>query len=98
MSKRFGKDVVYIDVSRGLYLTMGQLLFLRNIMFSKERYSLKDYNGYVSQCALYNKVSDAYEEDKDSCEFFWDDDDESMFFKYPKEGKVSSIITTFSAI
>ncbi len=98
MSRKQDKRIFYIDRVRGLYLTLGQLTFLRNIMFSTSPYSIADYNAYVAQCALYNKVSDAYKEDGASCSFFWDDEDSSLFFKYPKEGKVSSIITNFSAL
>jgi hypothetical protein len=98
MGKYSSKNKLYLNRPKDLYITGSQAVFLKNIMFSESPYSLKDYTSYIHKCVLYNKISDIYDEDGDACTFFWDEDDSSLIFTYPKDGKVSDALGSLSSL
>lgn len=82
-----------IFVAEGKYIYRYQFRFLKNIIKSEPTFSSNSMKEYIDKFVVYNLISDLEKQDEGIASLVWYEDEETVAFQFPQDGKVMSELT-----
>jgi len=82
---------IFLDV--GKYIYRYQFRFLKNIIKGDRTFSSVDLKDYIDKFIIYNLISDIEYLDKDAASLVWFEEQETVAFQFPQEGKIRTALS-----
>ena len=81
----------------GFYVTSAQINFFANRWKRRpnRQDNFADFVKYINFCKFYNCVSDCMDKDSKSACMYWDQEAETIGFKFPANGKVAKLVKKY---
>ena len=83
-------DKIFVDV--GKYIYRYQFRFLRNIIKTDATFTSSQLSEYMDKFVVYNLISDIEEKDQSAASLVWFEEEESVAFQFPQEGKIRTAL------
>ena len=79
----------------GMYITAGQMQFFLNQRGGQKKFASgsDEFFRYYYKCGVYNLIWDMMEMDPDCATMYWDEDSDSVAYKFPPNGEVAQELT-----
>jgi len=84
------KHKIFLDV--GKYIYRYQFRFLKNIIKSDHTFTSSNLKEYIDKFIIYNLISDIEYMDKDAASLVWFEEEQSVAFQFPQDGKISDAL------
>jgi len=78
---------IFLDV--GKYIYRYQFRFLKNIIKSDRTFTSTNLKEYIDKFIVYNLISDIEYMDNDAASLVWFEEEQSVAFQFPQEGKIA---------
>jgi hypothetical protein len=82
---------IFLDV--GKYIYRYQFRFLKNIIKSDRTFTSSNLREYMDKFIIYNLISDIEYMDNDAASLVWFEEEESVAFQFPQEGKITQALS-----
>ncbi len=82
---------IFLDV--GKYIYRYQFRFLKNIIKSDRTFTSTNLKEYIDKFIVYNLISDIEYMDNDAASLVWFEEEESVAFQFPQEGKIRTALS-----
>ena len=82
---------IFLDV--GKYIYRYQFRFLKNIIKSDRTFTSTNLKEYIDKFIIYNLISDIEYMDNDAASLVWFEEEESVAFQFPQEGKIRTALS-----
>jgi len=82
---------IFLDV--GKYIYRYQFRFLKNIIKSDRTFTSSNLKEYIDKFIVYNLISDIEYMDNDAASLVWFEEEESVAFQFPQEGKIRTALS-----
>ena len=86
------KHKIYLDTTKYVYAY--QFRFLKNIIKTDHTFSSSDLRESMDKFVVYNIISDIEESDTGSASLVWFEDDSTIAYQFPQEGKIVSVLSS----
>ena len=84
------KHKIFLDV--GKYIYRYQFRFLKNIIKTDTAFNSADLKEYIDKFIIYNLISDIEYMDKDAASLVWFEEEQSVAFQFPQDGKITTAL------
>tara|TARA_R110000824_G_scaffold258240_1_gene447255 strand:+ start:269 stop:592 length:324 start_codon:yes stop_codon:yes gene_type:complete len=85
------KHKIFLDV--GKYIYRYQFRFLKNIIKTDTTFNSADLKEYIDKFIIYNLISDVEDLDKDAASLVWFEEEQSVAFQFPQDGKITTALS-----
>ena len=85
------KHKIFLDV--GKYIYRYQFRFLKNIIKSDLTFTSVNLKEYIDKFIIYNIISDIEYMDGNAASLVWFDEEQSVAFQFPQEGKIAKALS-----
>ena len=85
------KHKIFLDV--GKYIYRYQFRFLKNIIKTDTTFNSANLKEYIDKFIIYNLISDIEYMDKDAASLVWFEEEQSVAFQFPQEGKIAKALS-----
>ena len=84
------KHKIFLDV--GKYIYRYQFRFLKNLIKSDHTFTSSNLKEYIDKFIIYNLISDIEFMDKDAASLVWFEEEQSVAFQFPQDGKITTAL------
>tara|TARA_R100000008_G_C3463999_1_gene105607 strand:- start:237 stop:557 length:321 start_codon:yes stop_codon:yes gene_type:complete len=80
----------------GLYITAAQMQFFLNRPSGEKKFvdGSDEFFDYFYKCAIYNIIWDQLDKDPACASIYWNEEEENLAVKFPKDGSVAKELKT----
>ena len=82
---------IFLDV--GKYIYRYQFRFLKNIIKSDHTFTSSNLKEYIDKFIIYNLISDIEYMDNDAASLVWFEEEQSVAFQFPQDGKITTALS-----
>jgi len=83
---------IFLDV--GKYIYRYQFRFLKNIIKSDRTFTSSNLKESIDKFVIYNLISDIEYMDSNAASLVWFEEEQSVAFQFPQEGKIASALAS----